>query len=368
MSGPVSAASISVEVHLSTDPAPSLQSLAVDLPTQEPADTRARYSDAAHRADDLRFRLRPNRGDPLHDLQLQRDVETINARTARALGPPPFRGPSAHPRYTSRLRHDSATLSAQTPSTPGDSTMQWTSVAAIAALATSGTLAACGANGTQPQPIEAPTIEAAAPSTSTPEVQAVSPAADTAEVGPVPPLDAQPTEPVRGPAIPAAQLRRQILALLGSLRTLEDLEKQHVESTLQIRLSPQAGMRDGHHYFGRTSEGWNYRVAVERLGRMEEPPTIKLYLNNGVEPWTDQQPTYCTLDFESVAKDLVAAGYTRTDRMIRLKGNEWWGFGKDRKESRTGLGASVYVYRVPDDESGRYCIGQIRISGDHLDV
>jgi hypothetical protein len=313
--------------------------------------------------------LRPNRGDPLHDLQLQRDVEAINERTVRALGPPPFPGQPMRPPYRRRLHLNDATLSAQAPPTANeDPTMQWTSVAAIAALATSTTLAACGANGTQPEPTDRPAIEVPDASTPIPAAEAVPPAAESTEARPDRARDARPAEPVRGPAIPAAQLRRQIVALLGSLRTLEDLEKQHVESTLQIQLSRQSGMRDGHHYFGRTSEGWNYRVAVERLGRMDEPPTIKLYLNSGVEPWTDQQPTYCTLDFESVAKDLVAAGYTRTERMIRMKGDEWWGFGKDRQESRTGFGASVYVYRIPDDEGGRYCIDRIRISGDQPDV
>lgn len=311
--------------------------------------------------------LRPNRGDPLHDLQLQRDVEAINERTMRLLGTLPSRGLPMWAQHKPRLRLADVTLSAQTPpAADEDSTMQWTSVAAIAALATSGTLAACGANGSQPSPIDPPAIEASGtPTTSMPEVKAVLPAAETAEAKPARPLDAQSPEPVRGPAIPAAQLRQQIVALLGSLQTLEDLETRHVESTLRIRLSPQTGMRDGHHYFGRTSEGWNYRVAVERLGRMEEPPTIKLYLNNGVEPWTDQQPTYCTLEFEPIAKELVAMGYEQGTRARDRGGDMTWGFGRDSKDGTLGFGVGVVVYTL--DSGARTCIGGIRIGGGPLD-
>lgn len=348
-----------------TDPAPGVQGLTAQLQAKEHADTRARDSDAVRQADDMRFRLRPNRGDPLHDLQLQRDVETINARTARALGPPPFRGPAAQARYTSRFRHDGATLSAQTPSTPEDPTMQWTSVAAIAALATSSTLAACGANGTQPQPVEAPTIEASAPSASTPEVQVVPPAADTAEVGPVPPPDAQPTDPVHGPAIPAAQLRRQILALLGSFQTREDLEHGNVERAFEVSIPKNPDAGDGYYsYKADTAEGWSYWIDISRLYGKDWPSTTYIYLDHGAESET-HPPAHCTLEFEPLAKELVAMGYEQGARAYDRGGDMTWGFGRDSKDGTLGFGVGVIVYTL--DADGRTCVGGIRIGGGPLD-
>lgn len=329
------------------------------------ADTHARNAAGGHPPDDVCFRLRPNRGDPLHDLQLQRDMETINARTARALGPPPFRGPSAQARHTSRWRDDGATLSAQTPSTHEDSTMQWTSVAAIAALATSGTLAACGANGTQPQPVDPPTIEAAAPSTSTAEVQAVPPAADTAEVGPDRPLDAQPTDPVRGPAIPAAKLRQQIVALLGSLQTLEDLERVNVERVLDVKLRSASDMRQGYEYDGITSEGWSYGVLSAKLGPLDAPSTVLIGLHHQSESASDQQPALCTMEFDPLAKELVAMGYEQGARAHDRGGDMTWGFGRDSKDGTLGFGVGVIVYTL--DADGRTCVGGIRIGGGPLD-
>lgn len=309
---------------------------------------------------------RPNRGDPLHDLQLQRDVETINARTACALGPLPFRGPaSVQARYRPRLRLAGVTLSAQTPPPAHeDPTMQWTSVAAIAALATGGTLAACGANGTQPQPVEAPTIEAAAASTPTPEVQAAPAAADTAEVGPDRPLDAQPTDPVRGPAIPAAQLRRQILALLGSLQTLEDLEHGNVERVLDVKLRSASDMRQGYEYDGITSEGWSYGVLSAKLGPLDAPSTVLIGLHHQSESASGQQPALCTMEFDPLAKELVAMGYEQGTRAHDRGGDMTWGFGRDSKDGTLGFGVGVIVYTL--DADGRTCVGGIRIGGGPL--
>lgn len=47
---------------------------------------------------DPRQRLRPNRSDPLHDQQLQRDVQAVNEQTMRALGPSPPGGLPVQPK------------------------------------------------------------------------------------------------------------------------------------------------------------------------------------------------------------------------------------------------------------------------------
>ena len=130
-------------------------------------------------------------------------------------------------------------------------------------------------------------------------------------------------------------------------------------------LTKDPGMEDGYQYFGITQEGWNYRLAVDRLHGMKAPPTILLYLNNGVEPWTDQKPTYCTLDFESIAKELVALGYEQGQRPRRLGGKITWGFGKGIPEKNTGIGIGIRIYELNDkDGLSQACVRVFDISGD----
>lgn len=57
---------------------------------------------------DPRQRLRPNRGDPLHDQQLQRDVQAVNEQTARALGQLPPGGLSVQPKRKPDLPRSNA--------------------------------------------------------------------------------------------------------------------------------------------------------------------------------------------------------------------------------------------------------------------
>lgn len=172
--------------------------------------------------------------------------------------------------------------------------------------------------------------------------------------------------PERGPAIPAAELSKRLLALFGSFRSLKDLERGHVEDIMQSPLTRRSGMEDGYQYFGMTTEGWNYRIAVERLERIDEPPTIDIYLNNGVDPDANQQPTYCTLEFEPLAKELVAMGYARSEKMFRLKGKQWWGFHRKNPQTNADIGAMVYVYRIPEGDGDHYCISSMNIDGDSL--
>lgn len=308
--------------------------------------------------------------DRLNDLQLLRDLEIIDARTMRELGPLPVGGLPIQPRRKPRLQHPAVSqqTTALSPSDE-DTTMQWKSAAAVAVLTTGSALAACGTDDAA-APADPPAL--AVPATpapvSLPTGAAVPPAAQTTEVVPTNSAEGMTTEPVRGPAIPAAQLRQQILALLGSLQSLEDLERGNVERTFDIRAKRASDMREGYEYDGITSEGWSYGILNAKLGRLDEPSTIIIGLHHGVEPWTDQQPTYCTLEFEPLAKELVAMGYEQGTRAHNRGGDMTWGFGRDSATEKVGFGVGVIVYTL-DSDSGksRTCVGGLRIGGGPLD-
>lgn len=315
---------------------------------------------------DARQRLRPNRSDPLHDQQLLHNVQAINEQTMRALGPLPPGGLPVEPKRKPQLPRPAVPpVTPVLPPADEDTTMQWKSVAAVAALATGSTLAACGANSTAPH-VDPPAaaVPNAPASVQMPPVEVAPPAIEATEAKPTSPADENAPEPARGAAIPAAQLRRQTLMLLGSFQNLEDLWRENVERSMQIELTKRLTMEDGYQYFGMTTEGWGYRVGVSRLGRMDEPPTILIDLDEGVEPWTDQQPTYCTLAFEPLAKELVAMGYEQDNEIAKFKGNEWWNFRKKLSQSDETAFVMAYVYRMPDDENDRFCIKTFEISGE----
>ncbi|MBX3710484.1 MAG: hypothetical protein KF800_00760 [Lysobacter sp.] len=322
---------------------------------------------------DLRWRQRPNRSDPLHDQQLQRDVQAINEQIARALGPLPPGGLQVQPKRKPRLPRPAVPpVTPALPPSDEDTTMQWKSVAAVAALATGSTLAACGADGSQPPQVDPHvTVAQDVPTRlDLPPVEALPPIASQSDATPAESADtvAAAPEHERGPAIPAAQLRRQILALLGSFQALEDLERGNVERRMQVALVKRPSMDDGYQYFGATTEGWGYRIGVSRLGRMEQPPTILIDLDEGVEPFSDQQPTYCTLEFESLAKELVAMGYESDSRAYPSGRSTAWGFGRRFPERKAGFGIEVLIFDVVLEGGGKStCIEGFRIGGGEVD-
>jgi predicted small lipoprotein YifL len=309
--------------------------------------------------------------DRSHEATLLRDLHLINARTQVELGPLPQGGLPAQTKRKPQLSRPTVFPAApEIPLSDEDTTMQWKSVATTAALAAAAALTACGANGAQaphsappaadaaeaPASTQMPTIEAAA----TPERQAAIKPATTVEDGA--------TEPARGGAIPAAELRRRVLALLRSLRTLEDLERENVERMLGIEFKKASDMRQGYEYDGATSEGWTFGVLNAKLGRLHAPSTTIIGLHHGVEPWTDQQPTYCTLEFEPLAKELVAMGYEQDARAFNRGGDMTWGFGRRDKDRNAGFGIEVLIFDVVLENGIKTtCIEGFRIGGGGID-
>ncbi len=247
--------------------------------------------------------------------------------------------------------------------------MQWKSVAAVAALATGSTLAACGAEGTTAH-VDPPAV--AVPHAPTPAplltVEAVPPAAEATVAESAAPDDPNAPEPARGPAIPAAQLRRQILALLGSFQTLKDLERENVERAFGVRMKIDPEAEDGYTYLANTTEGWLYRIDISHFSPKGSPATVEIFLSNGVDysdDSTNQQPTYCTLEFELLAKELVAMGYERADGPLRFKGEVSWDFDRDVQPEGAKVAFGIYLYSLRDGNSReRTCIKSFRIQGD----
>jgi hypothetical protein len=313
---------------------------------------------------DRRWGQRP---DPSHDQALLRALAQINERTWRELGPSPAGGLPIIAKRKPHLPRPVVPMTVPASTSPEeDTTMQWTTVAAVAALATGSALTACGAEGTTAR-VE-PTTIADAPATALvvpmPAVEAVPPTAEAAEAKPAEPTNEKAPEPVRGPAIPAVQLRRQILALAGSFQSLEDLERENVERAFAIRVPKnlKAG-EDFYFYKADTIEGWTYWIDISRLYGNDKPSTTYIYLDNGAKTEADP-PAHCTLEFELLAKELVAMGYERGQR-ARFAGGDWvWGFGRESVKQNAGFGIGVSIFDFThSDGRKQVCIKGLRIGG-----
>ena len=175
-------------------------------------------------------------------------------------------------------------------------------------------------------------------------------------------------EPGQSPAISAAILRRQTLDLIGSLRTLDDLERPHVASILRAELQKVPEIKERYLYEGRTVEGWEYGVSVARLHGVSDPFTTRIGFDNGVEAWTDQKPTYCTMDFEAFAQEIVALGYKREPKRSTFGGKPSWEFSRDVPERSLMFVVSLPLYYLGDGyPSGQACVQAVEISGNPLD-
>lgn len=77
-------------------------------------------------------------------------------------------------------------------------------------------------------------------------------------------------EPERGPAIPAAELRKRLLCLVREFPIIERSGAGACGTALQVPLSKDPEMRMGFGYDGKTVEGWEYGVSVAKLGRLDQ--------------------------------------------------------------------------------------------------
>lgn len=320
-----------------------------------------------HDDTEIHLSIRPNRDDHHHDQHLLRDVQAVNERITRALGPLPSGGLPVQSKRKPQLPRPVVPLTTPAPAPSDEDTpMQWKIAAAVTALATGSALAACGAGGETSTAVNrSPAAANEAPeSVEMPPVKAVPQPAEDAETKRETAAEQAVSEPQLGPAIPAALLQRQILDLLRSFQTLEDLERRNVEKIFRVSLQRNPRMTEGYEYEATTTEGWNYSVSVDKLDRLDQPSTILIGLDHGVEPFTKQEPTYCTLEFEPIAKELVAMGYEQGVRAYNRGGKLTWGFGRDSLAERVGFGVGVIVYTVqPDVGAPRTCISGFDIGG-----
>lgn len=185
------------------------------------------------------------------------------------------------------------------------------------------------------------------------------------EVAPM--SDASGVKPIRGPAIPATILRKQILDLIGSLRSVDDLERPHVASLLQVELQKAPGIPERYLYEGHAVEGWEYGVSVARLHGANDSFTTRIGFDNSVEPWTDQRPSYCTMDFEAFAKEIVALGYQREPKRSTLGGKPSWAFTRDAPGRDLVFVVSLSLYYLGEGyPAGQACVNAVKISGGSL--
>lgn len=315
---------------------------------------------------DSHQRLRPNRGDVLHDQQLHRAVHAINEQTMRALGSLPPGGLPLEPKRKPQLLHPAVPpVMLPLPPFDEDTTMQWKSAATVAALAAGSTLAACVAESPGAY-VDTPTLtmhDAPVPVPSE-TVEVVSPATNAAVTESAAHTNSMTSEHVHGAAIPAAKLRRQILTLLDSFETLKDLDRGNVERAFEVSFTRRQGVSEGYEYDGITSEGWQYGISTTKLSRLDNPSTIIVGMDYGFDYTNNLPPPYCTLEFEPLAKELVAMGYERDTSISRRAGKPSWGFGRDSKANNAGFGIGIYIYELETTAGTRQtCIKGFRIGG-----
>jgi hypothetical protein len=298
--------------------------------------------------------------DRLQGLALLREVERINARTVRELGPLPSGGLPVQLKRKPALHKPIQPMATATqPPSDEEPPMEMTRLTTTAVLTVAASLSACAADdgaqhaAAQGQPVSTATVQ------PTPSA-ATEPTASNTRV--------DEPEPEYGAPIPAAELRKRILTLAKSFQSLEHLEHQHVENTLMLPLKRSADYREGYEYAGKTAEGWQYSVSVAKLGPLKDPSTIKIGMDYGFDYDNDRPPLYCTLEFEPLAKELVAMGYEQAGGPYRSKGDSTWWFRKPTEPKSTSVAIGVGLYALAGDGvQPRTCIQSLRIGGNKAD-
>jgi hypothetical protein len=226
-----------------------------------------------------------------------------------------------------------------------------TSIAFFVSLICTASLIACAQPTAAPKPVETKQAISKPHKTTAP----VNNPNTTSNKDSAPMIDLD--NPPRGPAIPAAELKKQILSFIASLQKREHMSREHVEKMMGIALVAHPRADDMQIYFGQTQESWAYNLVLTYTYG-EATPSIAIGLINNEKILDDALPKTCTLDFEDLAKDLVGLGYERGERPFRRR----WGFGKTMMEQKIGIGIGVKVYRVDNGtEDGFDCIESIHI-------
>jgi hypothetical protein len=173
--------------------------------------------------------------------------------------------------------------------------------------------------------------------------------------------------PSRGEAIPAAELKKKILSLIGSLQSREDMSRGHVEKIMGVSLLPHPRSENIFRYFGKVNEGWEYSVAVLHIYGDDVAPSIGIGLVHKEETIDDALPKACTIDAETIVKEIDSMGFQRSDELIIMDGKMWWGFRKNIPARNAKLGVEVHVYRAENStENRRLCVKQIDIGADPI--
>ena len=171
-------------------------------------------------------------------------------------------------------------------------------------------------------------------------------------------------EPLIGRAIPAAQLRKQILDLIDSVKRPEDMSRTNVERVMGVRLLPSQKSTDYWRHEGMTDAGWGYGYGVQEQLRDFPRITIGFYSNDGEG---HKLASRCSYDLEGLADEIVARGYTRKLRWAQPRGHLL--FSRDAANRSFGVNVQLFKYvqqTGPDPEQYRYCAEEILISAGAL--
>jgi hypothetical protein len=174
-------------------------------------------------------------------------------------------------------------------------------------------------------------------------------------------------EPVRGPAIPAAEFKKRLLDLIGSLEKQEDTNQANVEMKMGNQLLEDENSGGRFSMRGNITEGWSYWYFVRKEdSELGSAITFFLYHDEKLpEDEFDPLPKTCTFSFDEMAKELIAKGFKKnTDGFSNLGGKRSAGFRKIISfEEDLGFSVRLFVYTADNGtEDGMLCIDKITIN------
>jgi len=176
----------------------------------------------------------------------------------------------------------------------------------------------------------------------------------------------------QGPALANEELRKRVLALIGSLKTARDTESAHVAKVLGVPLGPDPEDADSRAVQGQLTGGGRYAVRLSRSYSEGPGQHVGIYWTpSGMkgDPRQSQNAlTTCTLDFAPLSDDIAALGYLGKKRPSNPK--ERWGFRKDIPDNHITFYVGVNLYRATDksDPKGRPCVLFITIDANDDEV